>query len=129
MLIVYSYPLLTNSDAKISPAMIFPLLPLLAVLFSQWSVYSSAKRGIDSVRGKTQWVFSDEGFEIFTPIARSDNDWESLEKVEEKKNHFLLCPQKNVSMIIPKRFFQSEEQIQEFRGLVLANLGNKAKLK
>lgn len=129
MLIVYPYLLLTSPNAKLSPAVIFPLLPLLTVLFTQWSIYSSAKRSIDAVKGKSQWLLSDEGFKVFTAVARSDNSWESLEKVEEKKNHFLLYPQNDVFMIIPKRFFQGEKRIQEFRELVIANLGNKAKLR
>jgi len=124
------YALLTNPEKiKFSPVIILPLLPLLAVLMSQWSVYSSAKKSMASVKGKTLWIFSEDDFKVFTPVARNESDWESLEKIEEKSKAFLLYPQKNVFMLVPKRFFESEAQIQEFRELVREKLGSKAKLK
>jgi hypothetical protein len=124
------YALLTNpGKVKFSPGFIIPLLPLLVVLMNQWSVYSSAKKSMASVKGKTLWIFSEDDFEVLTPVARNESDWESLEKIEEKSKAFLLYPQQNVFLLIPKRFFESEAQIQEFRELVREKLGSKAKLK
>lgn len=120
------YALITNPIVKLSPALIIPLLPLLVVLLNQWSVYSGAKSSVASVKGKSQWAFSKDGFEVFTPVVRNQSDWSNLERIEEKKEYFLLYPQKNISIPIPKRFFQSEAQVQEFRELVRHKLGNKA---
>src|SRR5215210_1804135 len=65
------YALLTKPEKiKFSPAFIIPLLPLLVVLMSQWSVYSSAKKSMASVKGKTLWIFSEDDFEVLTPVAR-----------------------------------------------------------
>lgn len=130
LLSVYVYSLTTNPDkVKFSPAIILPALPLLAVLFSQWPIYSAAKHSAASVKGKTKWVFSEDEFEVFSAVSRNESDWQSLEKVEERSEVFLLYPQKNISMLIPKRFFEDETQIQDFKELVREKLGDKAKLK
>jgi hypothetical protein len=130
LLAIFFYALFTSPGRiKFSPVIILPLLPLLTVLVIQWSVYSAAKRSRDAVKGTTRWLFSEDGFETFTPIARSENGWQTLEKVKEKKDCFLLYPQNNIFMVIPHRFFEGESQIEEFRELVKEQLGSKAKLK
>lgn len=113
---------------KFSPALFFPLMPAIGALLMLWGIYTGAKKSSQAVKGKIQWLFFDDGYETFTPVGTTRNNWESLEEVQEKGKDFLLFPQKPMFIIIPKRFFTTE-QIAEFRELLRENLGNKAKLK
>src|SRR5215204_5826613 len=66
LLTIFVYALTTDSGkVKFSPLIILPVLPLLIVFLTQWSVYSAAKRSSNSVRGNTQWSFSENGFDVF----------------------------------------------------------------
>jgi hypothetical protein len=112
-----------------TPALIIPLMPLIAVLLFEWGIYSGAKRSAEAVKGKIQYSFSRQGFAAFSPVAQSRNDWESLSKVEEKKKDFLFYPQENVFFIIPKNSFQDAEQTARFRRILQETLGEKARLK
>lgn len=129
-IVIFFYVLLTNPERiKFSPAILLLLLPLLTVLIVQWSIYTRAKKSDVSLKSKARWVFYRDEFDVFTPVSRSENSWESLVEVEEESKNFLLFLHKDIFMIIPKRFFESDSQIQEFRELVRENLGDRAKLK
>lgn len=114
---------------KFSAGIFLPSLPFIAVLMNLYGVRSSAKKSFENLKGKIQWSFSDEGFKTFTAVGTSENNWEGLEEIKETNNDFLLFIQKPIFIIIPKRCFQNESDILEFKQIVERNLGSKAKLK
>ena len=120
---------LSIANSKFNPLIIMPFLPFLAVILSVYGVYSGAKKAFDSTKGKLQYSFSENGYDIFSPVGKSELGWASLEEIQEKSKEFLLYPQKPVFFVIPKRWFDSEAQIDEFRHLVRSVMGKRAKVK
>jgi hypothetical protein len=115
-------------SGKFSFTILLPLLPLLITLLSLYSIFSSAKNSSKKMKHKVQWTFSDNGYESFTPIGKTDANWSGIEEIKETSKDFLLIIQKPIFVLIPKRFF-NEPQITDFREIVSKALGNKAKLK
>jgi hypothetical protein len=128
-LVFVSYALLARPDAKFTPALILPLLPVFIVALDQWAVYSSAQRSVDAVKSKISWQFSTDGYTTSTAMGRADCIWDSLAEIQEKNKEFLLFPQKPIFIVLPKRSFAGEVQIREFRSLILKEMGSRAKLK
>lgn len=114
---------------KFGALIIMPAVPLFIVLIILFSIYSSAKKSFKSIKGDIKWVFTENGYETVTPIGTSQSNWEGLEEIKETTQDFLLYPQKPIFIVIPKRSFQNEIQMSEFKELVQENLGEKAKLK
>ena len=78
----------------ITPGLLMGQIPLFSAIILQWAIYSGAKKGAQAVRGTTQWSFSQAGYEIFTPVSTTKNLWESLIKIEKKKNISCFIPTK-----------------------------------
>jgi YcxB-like protein len=115
-------------SGKFSFTILLPLLPLFIILLSLYSIFSSAKNSSKKMNHKVQWVFSDDGYKSFTPIGRTEANWNGIDEIKETSKDFLLIIQKPVFVMIPKRFF-NESQITDFRAIVSRALGSKAKLK
>lgn len=77
----------------------------------------------------TVFVFSNDGLATTAKSSSVNVLWNTIQRVRELKEDFLFYPQENIFYVVPKRFFQSELQIQRFRELVLEQLGSKAKLR
>ncbi|MBC7795957.1 MAG: YcxB family protein [Pyrinomonadaceae bacterium] len=90
--------------------------------------YKNAKNASNAVKGSYRYVFSLEGIEFFSQTASSQILWIDLVKVVESRTDFLLFPQPQISYLIPKRAFESESQINDFREMLRSALGDKAKL-
>lgn len=107
----------------------FAYLPIVAFsifIFLIIFVIISAKKNTK----QTHLVFTQDEINIAVPNVTSQIDWENFRKIQETKNEFLLfSTTPNGSFPIPKRFFQDDNQIQEFRELVREQLGEKAELK
>ncbi len=118
----------SNLDARYLPALIPFIMPVL--IFA--SLYSAAKKQMatSSFLKQTQhYVFSSEGINISSLTSSSHSDWVNIREAVETKAFFLLMSGLNQGFFIPKRCFQSEAAIPEFRALLVAELGAKAKLK
>jgi hypothetical protein len=82
---------------------------------------------------KNPLLFGNTNYEFSTSKVKMKNSsggensmgWEKLHKVKEYKNWFLLYTDKYTAAYIPKKSFQSDEQVQQFRQLV----NSKQKLK
>ena len=73
-------------------------------------------------------VFTEQGLETKTKSMTSSRKWESYAKIFETKSDFIFFPQENVFAAVPKRFFKSQNQIDELRQLISEKLGARAKL-
>lgn len=114
---------------KSGVANFFNFLPLILIFILIWSIYSTAKRFTKATEGNISYAFSEAGVDVVSYDSESKIKWSFFEKADETKNDFLLFQNKTRFHPIPKRFFQNETQIQEFKNLVREKLGDKAKLK
>lgn len=106
----------------------FALLPILIVSGIFYNIWKQANN-IGKTLEPTKFIFSDEGLESSAKSSATKVTWNTFQKIQELKEDFLFYPQKNIFYTIPKRSFQSNSQIDEFRNLVREKLGDKAKLK
>jgi hypothetical protein len=70
------------------------------------------------VKSPIRYEFSDSGVITETTVGRSDRRWAAFTKVGESRDFFLLYVQNGIAHPIPKRAFDGENQIREFRALV-----------
>jgi hypothetical protein len=116
-------------SAVLDVRMIFPFLPFLIILFSLYSVYSISKKSLALTKGKIQYSFGEDTYKVRAFIGNSELKWEGLQEIRETAKDFLFIQQKPRFVVIPKRWFQNEPQIVQFKELVRRKLGDKAKLK
>jgi hypothetical protein len=74
-------------------------------------------------------LFSDAGMQMTAETGSSVSSWARFERIQETETDMLFFPQKAFFFPIPKRFFESEDQIERLRILLRAHVGDKAKLK
>jgi YcxB-like protein len=113
----------TAQDSRLWPSLLFGILfaPIFLVTIVYWSCHRAAKsllRNTPALRGPTRWTFSETGITTEGPTARAELQWQSLLRVRETKQQFLLYPQKNLACFISKRFISSEVEIDELRELI-----------
>jgi hypothetical protein len=89
-----------------------------AVHASSHSAAKSLFRNTPALRGPTVWSFSENGITAVGPTGRAELQWNSYIQVRETREQFLLYPQKQFANVIPKRFFQSEREIERFREIL-----------
>lgn len=79
----------------------------------------------ERLQSETTWEVSEEGVAISTPYAQSKFDWGTLGTVYETGDQFLLAYSANKRMfqILPKRAFESREQVDDFRSLAARKVG------
>ena len=110
---------------------LFAITPVLIAGAICWNIDHQAKKNGEILK-PAKFIFSYDGVEskIESKLKSSQVkiDWKAVEKIQELKDYFLFYPQKNIFHPIPKRFFQNEHQITEFKNLVREKLGAKAKL-
>ena len=63
--------------------------------------------------------FSEEGIKFRTNTINSDLQWEVYKKLLENEEYFYLCQNKQIYSVIPKRAFQGEETMLQFKELAL----------
>ncbi len=96
-------------------------LPLL-VIVGLWSLMPrflawSSWRGHRALQGGIKYGISEEGVRSITPTSDSFSQWETFIKFGETKNLFMLYVSRRIYYGIPKRAFESADQIREFREL------------
>ncbi len=108
--------------------LLFPAL-LLAMLVS---TYVGAKRHFasnKSLHGTLHFSVSEDGLDVSAPLCSGHSDWGSFYQAYETKYDFILLIGTNLFYTIPKRCFQTGEQLQHFKSLLISNLASKAKLR
>jgi len=93
-----------------------------------WAIRNQANKATKAAE-RAQVTFDSEGYHAFSESVSSSRNWSKFEKVVETNSDFVFFPQENIFYPIPKRFFDSEDQISKLRVLLRAYLGDKAKLK
>ncbi len=102
------------------------LFCLLAVIFG-FTLRRQAKK-LAAASEETTLRFTAQGLEAKTSRSSSKVLWDVYTKAVETKLDFLFYPQKNAALMIPKRFFENQEQIDQLRRYLRNSLGEKAKL-
>lgn len=128
-LFIAMYVLIGMGDPKFLLVLVGPALLGIALAVGRRNIYKNAKHTFEAVKGPVRWEFREDGFSTEALVGSSDQRWESLEEIKETEHEFLLYPQKPMFIILPKKSFASENDIDEFRELARNGLGNKAKFK
>lgn len=112
---------------------IFPILIPIS-LFSfvlialVWAVIRQSKQMSQNIE-PTKYIFNEQGMEAESASVSVKTTWTKFLKVTETDTDFLIFTQKNIAIPIPKRFIESDGELDEFRNLIKEKLGGKAKLK
>ena len=104
------------------------LLPGLFFLLAAHLNIRSQVKNIMRMVETTKFTFTSHRLEMVSHSSSSQIAWRKLFKVCETKDAFIFFVQKNLFYPVPKRFFQNPQQVDEFRELLVDNLGDKAKL-
>ena len=109
----------------------FLVIPTLLLLLLV-STYLGAKKQMKSNKGlqeSTRYSFSEDGIDAVAASSSGHTSWSNIREAYETKNNFLLFISNNQMYTIPKRFFESGEQVNTFKLLLISELQLKAKLK
>jgi YcxB-like protein len=82
---------------------------------------SSFKNNV-AMRNPIHYSFSDGGVKTESATGCSDRLWIGVARVRETREFFLLYLSNTMAFPIPKRAFNGEHEIQEFRALVQRNV-------
>jgi len=107
---------------------LFGILPVLMIVSLYFGVWKQAKK-IANITEKATFLFNEQGLKTLAESTSSQMNWERFNKIKETDQDFIFYPQENVFFVVPKRFYQDQNQIDNFRKLVNEKLGSKAKLK
>lgn len=105
-----------------SAIVLIPLvvLPLLNSYFSK-KYFNSNKL----LQNEQKYNFTDEGISISSENGNGKIDWDKIFKVDESKTFFALYISIGQAYIIPKRFFNSDDDIKLFKEILKDNIDNK----
>jgi YcxB-like protein len=104
----------------------------VTTVFLLFSFYQGIRRQAKNGAAKaetTHVVFDTEGLRSTALTYSNETKWPRFEKIVETDSDFVFFPQKNLFYPIPKRFFETEDQIEKLKVLLRAYVGDKAKLK
>ena len=90
--------------------------------------YISARKGFSSqpyLREPTNLSFTDEGIAASAVTAQWTIAWAIVKQVYETNTLFLINHAPNIAVIVPKRFFENQMQVNDWRQLALAHLNSK----
>lgn len=110
----------------------YPLLIPLAALGLLYAVlYLNTKMlftGKKFLQHPVRYIFTSEGVKAIAAGSPGETSWNAIPKAFELKDDFLIFYTAERMYTIPKRYFAGDEELKRFRGMLAANLGNKAKL-
>jgi hypothetical protein len=75
-------------------------------------------RGTPSLHIESEYVIGEENIHIKNAVANASVQWEAFIKFGDTKSLFLIYVSKNLAHIIPKRTFQSPDQMDAFREIL-----------
>lgn len=96
---------------------------LFFVIFSIWR----RSKLLEKKSEKSKINFDNYGVEINSETTSFKTTWDRYNEIYETKDDIVLSQLKGSIFQIPKRFFNSSDQITEFKNLVIEKLGEKAK--
>lgn len=92
-----------------------------AIYFSILSTESKPKD--DSIiLGSKEMEFNEDAILCESSAASSIVNWSIIKSLEEGRTAFYLFIESNSAFIIPKRYFKSEEQLNEFKNLIQSKI-------
>jgi len=103
---------------------------LLALMFG--GTYFTTKKQMASNRAlneRIHYIFSESGLATNASTFSGQTAWANVYETHETKTNFLIFISKTMMYIIPKRCFDSAEQIASFKRLLRSQLDAKAKWK
>lgn len=102
----------------------------IVVLYEAYLIYSLFFRVPTKAAKQTKGFFEDReatfnenGFTLKGGFGESTMSWDVVYKFVERKHYFYLYINSRAAHVIPKRAFASEQQIEEFRQLVIQSIG------
>lgn len=105
------------------PLQWFLALPFLVVLGIP---LLGAQRALRSESGKrvVSYQFSHAGISIETTVSKSQFAWAAIQRINESRSSFLLFTSPNIAFVVPKRCFESLQDVADLRGLVRSRIPN-----
>ena len=73
------------------------------------------KRGVS-------YQFSDAGFHVETSVSKTDFSWAAIRRVSEARSTFLVFTNPNIAFTLPKRCFESTQDVAALRELFRAHV-------
>ena len=74
------------------------------------------------IKSEMIYIFNSEGIRLKTESSDALFRWEEIQRAIQKKEMFILYVTTIKAIVIPKRFFCTEEDIELFKGIVLENM-------
>jgi hypothetical protein len=100
------------------------MLPLVLIVVLFLVIYSfSLSRAYKQTplsKGELKYTFSEEDIEYDAPDSSGNLKWSALKKIKETKEFFYLYTTNVTAIIIPKRAFNIESDLNAFRSLVVS---------
>lgn len=125
------YHVMGSSDLRLYSS-IFLGMAVLYVVILVGAPYLMARKNLSTsknLKGEIQFVFTDSGFEMTTPIGRGQLDWPAVYQAVEAGNYFYLYLSHFIYHLIPKRSFRDQEQLEQFKALVRNKVEGKVRFK
>lgn len=85
--------------------------------YGAWSLTRSKPIALEPVT----YEFSPDGISHVGPTSSGRANWTTYLRIRETSEQFLLYVQKRLANVLPKRAFQSGDEMQQFRELVREN--------
>lgn len=123
-----SIPYIFSGQSELSLYSIFPILcPLIIVFFIfYWQPYSFGRQveANERLTCETKWNLTEKGIVVTTSYNEVKYDWGSFFDFVEINNYFLIFNSENqrTFQMVPKRAFQSPEQIETFREILVKKI-------
>ena len=70
------------------------------------------------ILGQKEIEFTEEKYYSKTKNSEGSAEWSTIKSIEENKKSFYLYVDKNMAIMVPKRVFKDETEMNEFRNLV-----------
>jgi len=84
----------------------------------------SARKALSDERLKrgVSYQFSDAGFHVETSVSKTDFSWAAIRRVSEARFAFLVFTNPNIAFTLPKRCFESTQDVAALRELFRAHV-------
>ncbi len=101
----------------------FIFLVLFWIVMLAFLPYRGARRNYTAQKdlgAPSTWVFTSETLTRTTPNGFSASVWSAVIRLQETRTLFLLYIGPSIAEIVPKRFFQSPAEMDQWRQMVLS---------
>ncbi len=115
----------TNVFSNFGQMLFFAGLGIFSLLGGPYIHARRMMRTTPELQEMTAFRISPELIQTRSATTRMECQWERVHFVQETASFFLLYFAPQIATILPKRAFHSQQEVQQFRELVLAQLGQK----